>query len=153
MQLKRLYDLIDPKKDRDPSNLRLVGVSVKHTGVSREQNFGMKMVSRAINEGWMSVSKGRLTIHAKEGALHYEIKRTSGYYCCHCGERLAAGEGLAHIEAKHKGVKSPDANNPSGYRMVDGYETVLEAEMHEKLKASRPFEGVPTPGGKGVTRG
>jgi len=137
MQLKRLYDTSDPKAPK------IVGVSVKHTGVKPAQTFSSRLVSRAVAEGWMSLGKGRLVLHAKEGDLVYTVLRASGLYCCHCGAMLPnEHDARAHVAATHGAKKSPDANNPSGYRAVDGYETTLDEAAHKKFCAARPFQGL-----------
>lgn len=128
MLLRRRYEPIDPKKGREPANLKPAGVSVRHTGVKATQNFSRQLVEKAIAEGWMSLGKGRLVLHAAEGDLDYEVKRMPGTYCCHCGEKLPESKtAQAHVAEKHAGKTSPDRSNPSGYAVTHAYECVLDA--------------------------
>lgn len=141
MLIERLFDPIDPNKERTRDNLKLTGVSVKHTGVSRAQNFSSKLVSTAVADGWMSLVKGQIVLHAREGDLTYKVLRSTGHYCCHCGERLPnESDARAHVAANHAGEKSPDKNNPSGYKLIDGYETELDEETHNRFRVEKPFD-------------
>ena len=138
MLMKRFYD------KTDPNNPRVAGVTVKHTGLRREQNFSSKLVAQAIEQGWMSIGRGAVTIHAKDGDLVYAIERGSGVYCCHCTQALGDWKtAQAHVAAAHPGKPSPDTNNPSGYRKVDGYECLLAEESQKKfgLKKKGGFIG------------
>jgi len=121
---------------------------VKHTGVNPEQNFSEKLIRAGQTEGFLTMSGGRLILHSKPENLQYKILRGPGYYCCHCGKELPdanlfikddQGEptdrtfGMEHVEQVHSGKKSPDSNNPAGYRRVNGYECVLEEGQHKKF--------------------
>jgi YgiT-type zinc finger domain-containing protein len=135
---------------------------IKHTGVKPEQNFSQKMIEAGQVAGFLTISKGELILHAKPEDLHYTIVRGPGYYCCHCGEQIVdanqfvkdeEGEpteqtiGMLHVEEAHDGKESPDPNNPSGYRRVHGYETVLEEKQHKKFNLQE-FQRKRLEGGK-----
>lgn len=124
---------------------------IQHTGVQAEQNFSQKMIEAGQAAGFLTISKGELIIHAKPEDLTYKILRGPGYYCCHCGEAIVDanlfvkgddGEptdrtiGMVHVEEVHGGKESPDSNNPSGYRRVNGVECVLDKEQHKKFNFS-----------------
>lgn len=118
-------------------------IQVNHTGISPEQNFPEDMVLSGLNEGWVSITGSKLILHAEPEDLEYEILRTPGRYCLHCGERLpsekrgAANQGAMareHVAKHHKGVPSPDSSNPSGYVWLRNYELRLNSSQHDKFK-------------------
>lgn len=120
------------------------GLSVAHTGMSREQNFARATVEEGLELGYLSIGKGQITLHAVDGDLVYKIVRGPGRYCCHCAQRIGEGgkgdksaeaEAQAHVVAAHAGIASPDKGNPAGYRWLRGFETLLEAGTHDKRKA------------------
>ena len=135
MLMKRIYDRSDPEKPK------LSHIELRHTGTHAEQNFSRRLVEAAAAEGWVTISRGKLILHAKPEDLNYTILRSPGTYCCHCGEKLSSDpagvEARAHIAAKHKGVDSPDAANPAGYRVTHAYECALDTAQHAKFKAKR----------------
>jgi len=136
MLLKRLYDT-----PAEGGAARLAGVAVIHTGTHEGQNFAPRYVERAVSEGWMSLSRGTLTIHAAGADLVYKIVRGPGRWCCHCGEKLPdddhpKGElARQHVAEKHAGKKSPDPSNPAGYVLVSGEQCTGDAATHKKYKA------------------
>lgn len=117
-------------------------IEVKHTGTKAEQHFSIKLVEKALGEGWMSVGKGVMTLHGVGEDLKFTILRGPGYYCCHCkaalpDANLASSQagltiGMLHIKTEHSGAKSPDEGNPSGYENIRYYDTVLDAAQHAK---------------------
>jgi hypothetical protein len=155
MQLQRLYSfpegwkreanlrqadgtLIDPSKPEDAclNPPPFAGVAVAHTGVDAAQNFSERLVNAAIAEGWMSISRGKLVLHAASEDLSYTVTRTPGVYCAHCGEKQESAEAAkAHIAAAHADKKSPDASNPAGYEKLNGFECVLDSEQHARLRS------------------
>src|SRR5262245_58132058 len=109
MLLKRIYH-----HDAHGHPTTLSHVEVKHTGPFPEQNFSHRLVNTGIAEGWMTLSRGELLIHAGDEDVVYTINRIPGRYCCHCGSSLAGeGEARAHVAAEHAGVASPDPQNPA----------------------------------------
>lgn len=155
MLLKRLYktpegwerkvntrkesgELVDPAQPEgvclNPPPLD--GVAIAHTGVDARQLFSTRLVEGAIGEGWMSLSKGKLTLHATSDDLVYAVKRVPGHYCSHCVAKLE-GEQAAkeHVAAAHAGVPSPDKNNPAGYEKLNGYDCELDSAQHVKYRS------------------
>ncbi len=133
MLLKRIYDHADPKAPK------LAHIECRHSGTHAAQNFSRRLVEAAVSEGWMTLSRGKLTLHAKPEDLTYTIKRGPGHYCCHCGEKLesdATGAGArTHIAEKHAGSESPDKQWPHGYAVLNAYECVLNPAQHAKFRA------------------
>lgn len=121
-------------------------VRVIHTGTSAEQTFSERLVRAGVAEGFMTLGKGKLILHTVEDQpdLEYSIRRTPGWYCCHCGQALESANaefapgvsyGTQHVVTQHPGIKSPDSENPSGYERLNGYETVLDEALHAKFNA------------------
>ena len=103
----------------------VVGVKVKHAG--DKQHFSPRIIERGVAEGWMSLERGVITIHSDEGDVVYKIKAPPGYFCCHCLQPLGGeASSRAHLADAHKGAKSPDAENPAGYRKNNYFDCVKE---------------------------
>jgi hypothetical protein len=142
MLLKRYYDIPEgwePKRAPDGTLLnppKVDALDVRHTGTHQEQNFSRRLVDAGLAEGWLSLSKGILTLHTTQEDLTYTILRTPGLYCCHCdaalGEDASGAAGRAHVAAVHPGEPSPDAQHPAGYRHVHAYECVLDVKQHAR---------------------
>jgi hypothetical protein len=142
MQLKRHYAIPEgwePVRDAEgrlTNPLPVEGISVKHTGTHATQNFSRRLVDAGIAEGWMSMSRGMLTLHAEEEDLTYTILRMPGMYCCHCDAKLeddpSGATGRAHLAAEHAGTPSPDPSNPAGFRVTNAYECELDEEQHAR---------------------
>lgn len=134
MLLKRIYSNETGKPPK------LDHIVVKHTGVSVEQNFSRRLVEGAVAEGWMTLSRGKIIVHAKPEDLVYTVKRAPGHYCVHCGEKLDSdtnGQGARkHVAEKHAGAKSPDPQWPHGYAVTNAFECVLDEKQHAKFKAT-----------------
>ncbi len=152
MLLKRFYKIPpgwEKKVDKDGNCTNpppLDYVSIGHTGTTPEQNFSDHFVAGAIKEGWLSIGAGKIVLHVHPEDLVYRIVRTPGFYCCHCGAGAASQvDARAHVVGAHAGKKSPDANNPAGYRRLNGYECVLEAAQHKKWKNRGPKRAVSFP--------
>jgi len=139
-------ELIDPSKPEGEllNPPPIAHVEIRHTGTHAEQNFSTSLVEAAVADGWMTLGRGKLTVHGKPEDLVYTIKRGPGHYCCHCGERLPDAAafvapkvtgGMQHVAAVHAGEKSPDEGNPAGYCRLNHYECVLDAKQHEKFNA------------------
>lgn len=136
MLLKRIYDHADAKAPK------LSHIELKHTGTHAEQNFSRRLVEGAVAEGWMTLSKGKIILHAKPEDLTYTIKRAPGHYCLHCNAKIESdglgAEARQHVASQHAGEKSPDPAWPHGYLVTNAYECVLEEGQHRKFKA-RPM--------------
>lgn len=112
--LKRLYD----------AKGAVTGVEVKYAkAVGSEQHFSPRLIEGGIAEGWLSTDyTKKLTIDGENKELVYEILRRPGTYCCHCDKSVDdSPAGAAHVAAAHKGKKSPDPSNPSGFRRDNFY--------------------------------
>ena len=134
MYLKRIY-----KPNDDPEAApELDYISLGHTGFSPEQNFSVKLVTGLLEQGIMEISGDELIFHVHPEDLHYEILRTPGRYCLHCGEKLtddATGQmARLHIAQEHAGEESPDPGNPSGYVAINYFECRLDAQQHAKFQ-------------------
>lgn len=130
MLLKRFYKT-------SPEGVRSFDyVSVAHTGTHPEQNFSDRLVAGAVAEGWMSLSRGKIIVHAQPEDLVYTIKRGPGVYCCFTGKKLDGQvEARAHVAKNFAGKPSPDKSNPGGYEVLHAYECVLDADQHDKFMA------------------
>ena len=127
MQLKRVY-----KTDADGVVITpLILDYVKLLRSGPKQKFSTGLVKAAVAEGWMTLTKGRIVLHTKP-EVSYKIVRIPGRYCCFSGDKLpddATGAAAqAHIASNHKGKKSPDKQNPSGYCMLNAYDCVKEVD-------------------------
>jgi hypothetical protein len=142
MLLKRHYNIPAgwaPERAPDGTLLNPLPVDhleVKHTGVHPEQNFSRGLVDAGLAEGWLSMSRGKIIVHTAQEDLGYTVLKVPGTYCCSCDEALGedqSGEtGRRHVAANHAGEKSPDPNNPAGFRVTNAYECVLAKEQHSK---------------------
>lgn len=104
---------------------QVIGVTIKRPDKGRH-NFSPRFLERGMAEGWLMREGNKITLKADNGTLVYTIERTPGYFCCHCKMPLDDGAGKAHVQAAHKGEKSPDPNNPAGYRKDNFYACVRE---------------------------
>ena len=83
---------------------------------SEKQNFTRKFIDKSLQDGFMSMSKGTIVLHTNP-ELTYKVILVPGIYCCHTDKRLGdQKEARKYIAENFKDVKSPDSNNPSGYR-------------------------------------
>jgi len=142
MLMKRLYDIPDgwePQRNERGELLNplpVAALSLKHTGTNPEQNFSRRMVDAGLQEGWLSMARGTLTLHTTEDDLAYTILKTPGTYCCHCDMRLdddpSGASNRQHVEREHPGEASPDPANPAWYRVTNAYECVLDEAQHAR---------------------
>lgn len=116
----------------------LAGVDIVHTGVQAEQHFSTTLITEFVRLGIVGIKGKQLTLHTVTENLHYTIRREPGRWCLHCGEKLAddtSGEmARLHMALKHKGVQSPDENNPSGYEWLTYFECVLDEDQHRQYR-------------------
>jgi hypothetical protein len=88
--------------------------------VGKEWHPSQRVIDGGTAEGWLSIADGKVTIKtAPDADDHvFEIAARPGFYCCHCGELLQAGNeaAQAHVAENHSGEESPDPSNPAGYR-------------------------------------
>lgn len=131
MFLKRLYS------DPDPATGQRTVTSVRVMRAGRVMRFSPTMLDGADAEGWLTRSRGTVTIHGEKGDVVYRVAHTPGLYCCHCDARLGdVGDknvGLAHVAEHHAGVPSPDPQNPVGYRGLTAFECVLIGDEIEDM--------------------
>ena len=98
----------------------------------QKHHFPTKFVTKALIEGWISLDRGKLTIHAENGELVYNLVRYPGAYCDNCGDRLGDGPALTAAEADvrrehaqgHSNYK-PNPKNPAGYSVINHYDALL----------------------------
>jgi len=118
MRLHKRADRSGPEPSEGPWPLARIDVLQARD----EEALASAFVDRAILEGWGTLDRGKLVLHT-EPKLTYTITRPPGVYCCHCGEKLEAGNEVAqdHVAAEHVGETSPDPENPSGYCVTNFY--------------------------------
>lgn len=133
MQLKKMYhedklvrDSLGKVVEVKPGAVR--GVVVKRADHGA-QKFTQKFLDTGLEEGWLSMGNGQITITNLEGDnLIYEIVRKPGHYCCHCDAPVGSSkDGEKDCKEQHKGIVSPDPGNPSGYRRDNFYSCVNHA--------------------------
>jgi len=133
MQLKKMYDPSKLVRDPEGKVIEVKAGAVRGVIVKRAdhgtQKFTQKYLDAGLEEGWLSMSGGKITISNLEGDdLAYEIVRKPGHYCCHCDMSVGGSKGGAkHCNEQHSGIASPDPGNPSGYRLDNFYSTVNHA--------------------------
>jgi hypothetical protein len=111
--LKRLYD----HSGKEP---KVSGVNILRHG--KTQKFSPRLVQGGLSEGWLEITGDTITINGKNKKLVYRIDTNPGYYCCFCNASVGDSSGATvHLSKEHKGKKSPDKSNPSGYRKDNFY--------------------------------
>jgi len=98
-------------------------------------HFPKDMVTKAVGEGWMSLSQGRIVIHTIDrGDIPYRIIRTPGAYCCHCGQRIGDGPAATPAEADRRRSHTDRCCDgephppewPGGYEVINHFDCELE---------------------------
>jgi hypothetical protein len=111
-------------------------VALVHTGTSPEQKFTPDFL--AANASFARIDGDRILLDVAPETLVYNIKRSPGRYCCHCGARLPDDDNGAlarlHVATAHSNAQSPDAGNPGGYEKLNAFECTLDAQQHERFK-------------------
>ena len=131
LQLRKLADRSgDPPPEGEA--WPLAGVTI--TGDPPEiHQFATSFVTRAAAEGWLTLGRGKITIHA-ETDVTWTITEEPGAYCDLCDARIGDGPAttseqaaprLAHV-ADCDGSNDPSPENPAGYRVTDYYLSELE---------------------------
>jgi len=101
--------------------------AIKILSAGPRQNFSENIIQLGMVEGWLTAGQGKIILHDADGQNHaYRIERLPGHYCCYCGMSLDGGGRKKHVKADHRNEKSPDPNNPSGYRRDNFYACVKE---------------------------
>jgi hypothetical protein len=87
-----------------------------------------RFVNRGIAEGWLAIEKGRirLTTAPDQDDVVFAVVRRPGLYCAHCDCELADVKQAAEHVQTHAPAKSPDPNNPSGWRRATYFDCVRE---------------------------
>jgi hypothetical protein len=126
---------------------RLYNGTVRVLRAGREQKFSQRVFDGGIAEGWLSVERGKVTIHGDDGNREYVIVRTPGYYCCHCDASLPDAaqiispgftSGMKHVRDEHGDAPSPDPFNPAGYRKDCFYFCINDSIPADESKPSAP---------------
>ena len=116
MLLKRVF--VDNKLDH-----------VKVIRSSKNQNFTQAFIDEFLEDGILSMGKGKLTIDAKPQDLVYNILATPGFFVCFDNKKMPSpAECVKYIEENFKDLASPDTENPAGYRKDNFYKCELEGE-------------------------
>lgn len=102
--------------------------TVTHVTLLRMSSSGMwnirpDLFASAIMDGWLAAGDGKVIMKTDKGNVVFNVTATPGRYCCHCKAPLGTNEeARVHVESYHKGSKSPDSNNLSGWRHIQHYE-------------------------------
>jgi len=136
MQVKRQF------VDGQPDHLKIL----HSPALGGRQHFTPRLIEKGAVEGWLSFGAGKITIKTvpDEADLVFKILRAPGVYCCFDEAKLegsereareyvldnfASGKGGVELQVldgegnvvRSGNVKSPDANNPAGYRQDNFY--------------------------------
>lgn len=122
LKLKRIFNKDESGNPTSVKTVRVLSEKPRH-------NFSMNLVQGGISEGWLSLMKGRIVLHAEDGDHVFNILRGPGHYCCHCNSKLDGQvNARKHVAEDHEGDESPDRSNPSGYSRINHYEGLKEEE-------------------------
>lgn len=106
-------------------------VCVKPLHVSKEWNVSERMIAYGVQQGFLGIAGGKLLLVTPDGQenLEFDIVFAPGRYCCHCDASLGSeDEARAHLQSYHFDLKSPDPENPAGWRHIKHYECRLVGE-------------------------
>ncbi len=117
MDLKRIFKKNEAGENELDQHGQPILDHIKVLRHSKKQNFTQKKIDQGVTDGFMTLSKGQIILHAKPADLIYKIIRAPGYYCCfdnskHGGE----AEARQYTKDKYAGEVCDDSNNPAGYR-------------------------------------
>ena len=108
MLLKRIYDHSGDTPVLD---------HIKAIRTSKVQKFTQKFIDKSVFEGFATLSKGKIILHAKPKDLTYKIVRVPGMYCCFDNAPMENQKSARkYVKDYYADTESPDSNNPSGYR-------------------------------------
>ena len=129
MKFKRIFKEDDegaPIRD-DDGNLVLDYVKVLRYG--KKQHFTQKFFDKAMQEGWITLSRGMVILHTKPDELQYKIIRSPGYFCCFDNAPLGGEkEARAYVATNFDDQVSPDRCKPAGYRKDNFFACELVGE-------------------------
>lgn len=137
VELIRDRKLSDPEIKNKARDLvpRPPVIGIRVLSAKDRQHFSPNLIQQGTMQGWLTLGQGKIVLHEAGGQDHvYQIERTPGYYCCHCDDPIEnAGhfhDGIETVGRRHArdcgGLKSPDPQNPSGYRRDNFYACVKE---------------------------
>lgn len=86
-------------------------IEVQHTGTTRDQHFSDSLVAAGLVQGWLSITNGKLTLHAQTEDLVYTILRVPGKYA--------------------------STSEKSGYEIIHYYDCLLDEAQHERLRIQK----------------
>ncbi len=97
--------------------------------VGAEQKLSINFIDTGIEEGWLSLADGKITIKTgpDDEDLVFKVERRPGKYSCYTGERLGSEKAAREHVAQFEDA-SPDPNNPSGWRDDRFYACVRESD-------------------------
>ena len=133
---RRLRDPSTQEFVEDEEGNYVVGIELTKNPATPKQTFPLKFINQFRQD--LQILPDKIVIETFDGPVTFNIDRSPGCYCAHCGEKLPyedhalrdsperGAEARAHVATKHKGKKSPDPAHPAGYHLVTGYETTME---------------------------
>jgi len=124
-------------KHTDAGETLLAGLEFISIGGRPKQNLHCRQLDQYAAQGIADIGKTHITLKFLNGDKRFKIDTTPGIYCQHCKEhfpldgpevpRSQRGQiARDHVAEKHKGKKSSDPSNPSGYKVQSYYATTLE---------------------------
>lgn len=129
MYLKRMF------KDGKPHCVKLL-----HYG--KRWNPSTRVVSQGIMEGWLMLGGGKLVLKTPDDTadIEYQIELAPGRYCAFCNEPVAdEATARAHLATMHDGEVCPDQNNPSGWKVLSGYQCRLVGDAPDLPQGESTF--------------
>lgn len=113
------------KRHYDHSSGQPVLDYVEAKRYSKNQHFTQNFVNKAIEQEFLTMSKGSIILHTRP-ELTYKIIAVPGYFCCHDNTALGGEkEAKTYVEENFAQEKSPDNENPCGYRKDNFYRCEL----------------------------
>lgn len=99
------------------------------TTLPKRHHFATRFVQRAAMDGTLTLGKGQIILHLADDDVTYDIVRTPGAYCVHCGERVADGPARSPEEVERRRhyvetcQKSPDeVEAAEAYEVIDYFD-------------------------------
>lgn len=98
------------------------------TRTSKAQKITQKTIDRLMVDNSVVVGDGQIMLKTVP-VLNYKIVRMPGIYCCHDDHKLSDQvTARKYVADNFSGKKSPDNQNPSGYRVDNFYQCELMGE-------------------------